>query len=601
MRSTGRSKKPSASAGTAKASAIPPPSPPSNETIARALDEVGDILEIEGDNRFRVRAYRNAARTLRGLGEEAAGMIAHGGKLDDLTGIGEDLAAQIVEMIATGHLARLDELARQAPALALQLTHIPGVGPKRAMAIYDGLKPRPATLADVLDACRAGRVRKLTGFGAKSEQALIERLSADLAAPTRYLRARVAGFAAALVDRLKASGAVEAAEVAGSFRRAKETVGDLDIVAASKAPQRVMTAFLAAPEIARVIAGGPTRASVVLTSGLQVDLRVVEPASYGAALLYFTGGKDHNIALRRMAQEAGLKINEYGVFLGSKRIAGADEPSIYKTLGLAYIEPELRENAGEIDAAAHGSLPNLVRLADIRGDLHVHTDASDGANSLDEMAAPARAYGLAYIAITDHSQHLAVAHGLSPERLIKQMEAIDAFNAKSGGFTLLKGAEVDILADGALDYPDAVLKRLDIVVAAVHSDFGLPRVKQTERILRALDNKYVVALAHPTGRLLLRREGYEVDLTKVMRAAAARRCWLEINGQPERLDLSDVNCRAAKQEGVLLSIASDAHRASDFANLAYGVEQARRGWLEAKDVVNTRDLAELRALIRATR
>jgi DNA polymerase (family 10) len=594
-------KKPRAGAKAPATRAASLASPPSNETIARALDEVADILELEGENRFRVRAYHNAARTIRGLGEEVAVRLARGGGLDDLEGIGEDLAKQIAEMIATGHLARLDRLLPAAPKLALELTRVSGLGPKRAMAIYEGLKPRPKSLQDVLAACREGRVRKLAGFGARSEQALLARLTSDLAKPTRYLRARVAATADALLAKLKGLREVESAEIAGSFRRRKETVGDLDIVVASTSPQPVMAAVLANPDIERILAGGATRASVVLKSGVQVDVRVVAPESYGAALAYFTGGKAHTIALRRMAQQAGLKINEYGVFRGEERIAGRDEASVYESLGLDLVEPEMRENAGEIAMAQRHALPRLVRREDIRGDLHAHTDASDGANSLAEMAAAARDHGLEYLAITDHSPHLTIARGLSPERLREQSDAIDALNNRRPGVAILKGVEVDILADGRLDLPDDALAKLDIVIAAVNSDFELPRDQQTKRILRALDNKYVVGLAHPTGRLLLKRDGYDIDLARILRAARSRGQWLEINGQPDRLDLSDVNCRMAKQEGVLLGVASDAYRTSDFVNLAYGVDQARRGWLEAKDVVNTRGLAELKALIRTAR
>jgi DNA polymerase (family 10) len=579
----------------------PPLAAPRNEEIARAFDEVADILELESENPFRVRAYRNAARTLRGLSEEVADRMARGAILDELPGIGKDLAAQIAEMVATGQLSRLDRLLPEAPGLALALCRLPGVGPKRAMALYEGLKPQPATLQDVLAACRDGRAHALPGFGARSEKALMERLTADLERPKRFKRTSVVSLAQALLLRLRGEPEVEAADIAGSFRRREDTVGDLDIVVASRAPARVTEHFLAAPEVERVIASGAKRSSVVLKSGVQVDLRIVPRVSYGAALLYFTGGKDHNIELRRRAQAAGLKINEYGVFRGAQRIAGTSEASVYECVGLIYVEPVLRENAGEIEAAGRGDLPCLVSLEDLRGDLHVHTDASDGANSLREMTAAARARGLDYIAVTDHSQRVTIAHGLDPERLRKQIDAVEALNAENPGFTVLKGAEVDILRDGSLDYPDAVLKELDVVVAAVHSDFGLQRDQQTDRILKAIDNKYVNILAHPTGRLLLQREGYDLDMPRLKPAASARGCWLEINSQPERLDLSDTHCRMAKERGVLLSVDSDAHRVGDFVNLTYGVDQARRGWLEAKDIVNTRKLDELRALLRASR
>ncbi|MGO8737446.1 DNA polymerase/3'-5' exonuclease PolX [Rhodoblastus sp.] len=572
-----------------------------NEDIARAFDEVADLLDLENDNPFRIRAYRNAARSLRGAQEDVADMIARGGDPDDLPGIGKDLAAQIAEMAASGRLSRLDRLRPEVPALALALCHIQGVGPRRAMDLCEGLKPRPRTLDDVLAACRAGKVRPLPGFGRLSEQKLAEKLQAEQKREKRFTWASVRPYAEALLERLKAEPSVEAAEIAGSYRRRKETVGDLDLIAASETPARVTENLVAAPDVARILAEGPTKASVVLKSGVQVDLRAVRRESFGAALLYFTGSKAHNIALRRLAQQRGLKINEYGVFRGQDSLAGADEASIYRLFGLDEIPPELREDSGEIDAAARGALPRLVRLSDIRGDLHVHTSASDGANSLSEMVLAARARDLNYIAITDHSQRMRIAHGLNRERLLAQIDDIDRFNEENPGFTVLKGAEVDILPDGTLDLADDLLRRLDQVVAAIHSDFGLPRDKQTERILRALDNRFVFILAHPTGRLLLKRDPCDIDMARVLRAAHARGCCLEINGQPDRLDLNDTHCRMAKGEGVRLSVGSDAHRTSDFANLDFAIGQARRGWLEADDIVNTLPLDKLKALIAASR
>jgi len=578
-----------------------PAAAPRNEDIARALDETADILEIEDQNPFRVRAYRNAARTLRSLGEEAADMISRGADLDDLPGIGEDLAAQIAEMVSSGHLTKLDALRPTAPTLALALARLSGFGPKRAVRLCQALRPKPKTLQDVLAACREGRVRAVPGFGVKSELALMERLSADLQRQTRFKLASVEGYAAAVLAHLRGLEGVERIEAAGSFRRRKETVGDLDFVAASRSPAKVVERFKSMPEAATILAAGPTKASLVLTSGIQVDLRVVTPASYGAALLYFTGSKAHNIELRRMAQDRGLKINEYGVYKGAESIAGETEASVYAALGLPYIEPELREDTGEIEAAARHALPKLVRLADVKGDLHAHTNATDGMDSLEAMARSARDRGLEYLAITDHSRKLTVAHGLTAERLRQQGDAIDKLNSQMRGFTLLKGIEVDILKDGTLDLPDDALKRLDVVVAAIHSDFALSREKQTERILRALDNPYVTILAHPTGRLLLERDPYDIDMPRIMRAARARGCFLEINAHPDRLDLCDAHCRMAKSEGVKLSLGTDAHRVGDLASLTFGIDQARRGWLEANDIVNTRSLRDLKALLSAAR
>ena len=580
---------------------LAPPEKISNQDIARAFDEVADLLDLENDNPFRIRAYRNAARTLRGAPEEAAHMIARGGDPDDLPGIGKDLAAQIAEMVASGRLSRLDRLRPEVPALALALSHVPGIGPRRAMDLCEGLKPRPQSLDDVVAACRAGKVRLLPGFGRLSEQKLAEKLRAERQREKRFTWASVRPHAEALVKRLRAGPSVEMAEIAGSYRRRKETVGDLDLVAASETPARVTKSLVAAPDVDRVLVEGPTKASVVLKSGVQVDLRAVPPESFGAALLYFTGSKAHNIALRRMARQRGLKINEYGVFRGEQRVAGADEASIYRLFGLDFIPPELREDSGEIDAAARGALPRLVELKDIRGDLHLHTSASDGANSLVEMAQAARARGLDYIAVTDHSRRMRIAHGLDRERLCAQIEAIDRFNDENPGFAVLKGAEVDILSDGRLDLEDDLLRRLDLVVVAVHSDFILPREKQTERVLRALDNRFVFILAHPTARLLLQRDALDIDMARVLRAARARGCCLEINGQPDRLDLDDAHCRMAKSEGVRLSVNSDAHGIKDFANLDFAIAQARRGWLEANDIINTLPVAELKNLIAASR
>ncbi len=388
--------------------------------------------------------------------------------------------------------------------------------------------------------------------------------------------------------------------VAGSFRRMRETVGDLDILVTADADSKVMDHFTAYDEIAEILSHGPTRSSVVLKSGLQVDVRVVNEESYGSALHYFTGSKSHNIAVRKLALARGLKINEYGVFKGQTRIAGETEESVYHTVGLPYIPPELREDRGELEIARAGHLPHLIELADLKGDLHAHTKATDGRNTLKEMALAAKAMGFEYLAITEHSRHLTVAHGLDPQRLVKQIDEIDRLNEELQGVTLLKGIEVDILEDGSLDLPDSVLARLDLVVGAVHSQFALSRTKQTERILRAMAHPYFTILAHPTGRLIDQREPYDVDMLRIIREAKKRGCYLELNAHPERLDLLDTQCQMAKEEGVLVSINSDAHNTLDFSNLRFGIGQARRGWLEKQDVLNTRTLKALLPLLKAT-
>jgi DNA polymerase (family 10) len=380
----------------------------------------------------------------------------------------------------------------------------------------------------------------------------------------------------------------------------KETVGDLDILATADTGRAIMQRFASYPEVKKRLAAGETRASAVLDCGIQVDLRVVPRESFGAALHYFTGSKAHNIALRRLAQERGLKINEYGVFRGQQRIAGQTEQSVYAALGLRYIPPELREDQGEIEAARRGELPCLVELSDLRGDLHVHSKATDGRNSLQEMAAAARARRLDYIAVTEHSRRERQAHGLDPGRLAKQIDEIDRLNSRLEGITLLKGIEVDILADGSLDLPDSILSRLDLVVGAVHSRFSLTRAQQTERILAAMERPHFTLLAHPSGRLIGEREPYDVDMLAVIRKAKSRGVFLELNAHPERLDLTEVHCRMARDEGVLVSINSDAHSTHDFDHLAYGIGQARRGWLEKRHVVNARPLGEVRKLLAAT-
>jgi len=416
----------------------------------------------------------------------------------------------------------------------------------------------------------------------------------------RFKLAVAAQYADALTAFLQAVPGVNQVTVAGSFRRMRETVGDLDILVTAAAGSPVMQRFTAYDEVAEVLSAGTTRASVILKSGLQVDLRVVDETSYGAALCYFTGSKAHNIAIRRIAQKLGLKVNEYGVFRGTERVAGEDEASVYKRLGLPWIPPELREDRGEIEAAHAGHLPSLVEFSDLRGDLHAHTKATDGHDSLRDMALAARKLGLEYLAITEHSRHLTVAHGLDPLRLSRQCDEIDRLNPELDGITLLKGIEVDILEDGSLDLPDDVLGRLDLVVGAVHSQFHLSRAKQTERILRAMDHPHFTLLAHPSGRLIDRREPYDVDMLRIIRHARKRGCFLELNAHPERLDLLDSHCQMAKEEGVLVSINSDAHSTFDFSNLKYGVGQARRGWLEKDDVLNTRPLAALRRLLERT-
>jgi DNA polymerase (family 10) len=572
--------------------------PVHNEDIARVFDEIADLLEIQGANPFRVRAYRNGARTVRQLQEEVADMVGRGDDLTLLPNIGTALAEKMVEIVETGTHRMVKTLEAEVPPGLAEMLQLPGLGPKRVAALHHELDIR--TIEQLHKAAKDGRLATLPGLGPKTEARVLEALEKRSATPARIKLAAAAGYASALIAYLERIPGVKRVVVAGSFRRARETVGDLDILVTASGVGSVMDRFCAYDEVRDVIAKGPTRATVILRSGLQVDLRLVPEQSFGSALHYFTGSKDHNIEIRRLGQERGLKINEYGVFRGTRRVGGETEESVFAAVRLPWIPPELRENRGEIEAARSVGLPHLVELADIKGDLHAHTRATDGHNTIRELTLAATARGLEYIAITEHSRRLTMAHGLTPARLRRQIAEIDRVNSEGLGTTVLKGIEVDILEDGELDLPDSVLAELDLVIGAVHSRFELPRAKQTDRILRAMDGRYFSILAHPSGRLMPSREPYDVDMPRIIRKARDRGCFLELNAHPERLDLTDSYCRIAKEEGVLIAINSDAHRADDFENLRFGVGQARRGWLERDDVLNTRSLRDVRTLLART-
>lgn len=580
-------------------SALPVHGAVHNAEIAAALNEIADILEIEDANPFRVRAYRNAARVVAGLPTEVGAMLARGEDLSELPGIGRDLAQKIADLAKTGTTALLGKLHKETPAAVTELLHLPGLGPRRVRLLHDELGIQ--TLPQLHRALKDGRVAKLPGFGERLTQRVLQAVAAKATTTERMKLATAAQYAEPLLAYLGKLPEVHRVAIAGSYRRARDTVGDLDIVVTAKRPAQVIAAFTQYPEVARVAARGPTRGTVSLRSGLQVDIRVVRPESYGAALVYFTGSKAHNIAIRRLGQERGLKINEYGVFRGDRLVAGDSEESVYQAIGLPLIPPELREDRGEIDAARGQRLPHLVSLEDMRGDLHVHTTATDGRNSLREMALAAKEHGYEYIAITEHSRRPTAAHGLDSARLARQIAEIDRLNDENLGITVLKGIEVDILDDGTLDLPDSILARLDIVVAAVHSKFDLSRERQTARVLRGLDNPHISLLAHPTGRLIGEREPYDVDMPAILKKARERGRCVELNAHPDRLDLLDTYCRAAKDMGVLVSINTDAHSANDYANMRFGVGQARRGWLERQDVLNTRTLPQLKKLLAAAK
>jgi DNA polymerase (family 10) len=564
-----------------------------NATIAAIFDAIADLLDIQAANPFRVRAYRNAARTIGELSTDIKTLRKQGLPLTDIPGIGPDLAGKIDEIVDTGKCAFLERLHKEMPAAVTELLRLPGLGPKRVKILWHDLGIE--TMDQLMQAAEQGRIRALHGFGEKTERAILDAVHKHLGEARRFKLSVAMQYAQPYLSYLRAVRGVTQAEAAGSLRRMKETVGDADLLVMADADSRVMQRFTGYDEVKQILASGPTRGTVILKNGLQVDLRVVAPESYGAALVYFTGSKAHNIAIRRIAQDRGLKINEYGVFKSGKCIAGDTEESVYAAIGLPWIPPELREDRGEVEAAQTRTLPHLIALSDLRGDLHVHTRASDGHNTIKEMALAAKQRGLEYIAITEHSKRLTVAHGLDAVRLAKQCAEIDRLNGELSGITVLKGIEVDVLEDGSLDLPDSALAQLDIVVAAVHSKFDLPKVKQTQRILKALDNPHVCILAHPSGRLIDEREPCEVDLEQIIRKARVRHVALEINAHPDRLDLSDTYCQLAKTEGVSLAIDSDAHSPFEFDSLRLGVGQARRGWLEKADVINARSLKELRA------
>lgn len=572
--------------------------PVHNREIADCFDRLADLLEIEAANPFRVRAYRNAARTVRGYPRAMADLLADGEDLSDLPDIGDDLAGKIETLVESGRLPLLEKVEKRTPKALSELMKIEGLGAKRVKALHEALDID--TIDDLKQAAERGDIRSVEGFGEKSEAKIRKRLEKYAGDEQRTQLIEAEEIAKPLIEHLKKTEGLKDIVIAGSYRRRKETVGDLDILvtankgfSGNKGRTAIMDHFTGYDEVEEVISKGKTRSTVYLRSGMQVDFRLVPQVSFGAALHYFTGSRDHNIAVRKMGIKKGYKVNEYGVFKDGKRIAGKTEKSVYSKMDLPYIEPELRENRGELEAARKGKLPELVKLDDIRGNLHTHTQASDGHDSLAKMAAAAIERGYEYLAITDHSRRLTVANGLDEKRLRKQLDAIDKFNNEQSDIRLLKSIEVDILEDGKLDLPDSVLKELDFTLCAVHHKFDLSRKKQTERILRALDNRYCHILAHPSGRLINEREAYEFDLEKVLQEAADKHRFIELNAQPDRLDLTDEGCKMAKELGVKISIASDAHSITNLDTMRFGINQARRGWLEKGDVINCLPLRKL--------
>jgi DNA polymerase (family X) len=581
-----------------------------NADIAVAFEHVADLLEYRGDNAFRVRAYRTAARTIDGLVESLASVRSDPQRsLTDLEGIGTDLAGKVGSLLDTGRLPLLEELEREVPAVVFDLMRVPGLGPKKVKALVDALGID--SLAALEEACREGKVRGIKGFGPKTEATILENLAfARDPERTRLLWNEADAIADTLLAWLADSPATGRIEAAGSLRRGRETVGDLDILVESDSPVTVMDRLVAWPEASDVLLRGETKTSIRGPRGVQVDLRVVAAESFGAALQYFTGSKEHNVRLRGRARDRGLSINEYGVYslspegtaAGPSR-AGRDEAEVYAAVGLPWIPPELREGRDEIELAAEGRLPKLVTLADIRGDLHMHTTATDGEDTLTDMVRAAIDRGLAYVAITDHGQRVTMARGLDRSRLLAQWDTIDRLNdslAADGPapIAVLKGIEVDMLEKGGLDLPDEVLARADWVVASLHYGQNQPRDRITARIVEAIENPYVSVIGHPTGRLINRRPPYDVDLEAVIEAAARTGTFLEINANPWRLDLNDRHAAAAKAAGVKIVISTDAHSIRGLDVMRCGILQARRAGLEAADIANTRSLADLQALKR---
>jgi len=554
-----------------------------NRTIAEMFDRMADILEFKGELPFRVLAYRKASRVIQDLRDDIE-TIWKEGRLEEIPGIGEGMAKKIDEYLSSGKMTKYDEVTKGVPSSLIDLLNIQGLGPKTLSLAYEKLKVK--NLEDLKRVIADGSLSKLPRMGEKKVESINKGIQLFVASHERMSLGVALPVAERVIEELKKAAKVKRISTAGSLRRLKETIGDIDILCDSTDGQGIIKKFAELPSVEQVLASGETKASIIVEGGTQVDLRVVEPDSYGAALQYFTGNKDHNVKLREIAKKQGLKINEYGVFKGKKRIGGKNEEDIYRAVGIPMMEPELREDRGEIEAALERALPKLVTRSDIKGDFHVHSIYSDGSDSLMTIAETAVSMGYSFIAICDHSKSASYAGGMNETALLKQIKEIRKVNTRFGekGFELLAGIEVDIKADGALDFSDEILKKLDVVVASIHSGF---KQRVTERIISAMKNPYVHIIGHPTGRLISRREGYNVDLGKVMEAARDTRTALEINAYYDRLDLSDITSRKAKELGITLAIGTDSHSIAHLDFMKFGLAVARRGWLEKSDLLNT--------------
>jgi len=563
-----------------------------NREIAQLLENIATLLEMKGENRFKIVAYEEAAHRIENWPEPIE-EVWQKGKLKEIPGIGESIASKIEEYLTTGKLSYLEELTKEIPPEVIQLTTIPGVGPKIAKLLYDQLGIR--SIEDLEKAIAEQKLRHLPRLGVKSEEKIRKGIEMFKRQSGRMLLGQALPLVEEIVGALREKSGVTKISPAGSVRRMKETIGDIDILVASSTPESIMDVFTSLPQVREVIARGSTKSSIVTQEGIQVDLRVVEEVSFGAALQYFTGSKAHNIKLREIALKKGFKVNEYGIFRldDDKRIGGEKEEEIYETLGMEWIPPEMREDQGEIELAQEKKLPVLIDISDLQGDLHVHSNWSDGVSSIAEMAEAALSRGYKYLAICDHTQSLAVASGLSPEEIRERRKEIEQWNKKGKGLRLLDGVEANIMSDGSLDFPDSELEKLEVVVAGLHSGLGQGEEKILYRLEGAMKNKYVQVISHPTGRILNRRDAYQVNREKLFNLAQETNTYLEINSQPERLDLSDGDARRARDLGVKLVISTDAHDPSSLDYIRYGVAQARRGWLQKEDVLNTFSLEEL--------
>lgn len=569
--------------------------PVHNKEIADILNEVADYLEIKGENEYRITSYRNAARTVLGLSESISKMAEDEKDIQSIPDIGESMAEKIKEIAKSGNLEQLEKLKKQIPESLRDIMKLEQMGPRRTKILYEELNIE--SIDELKKAAEQGEIEKLEGFGEKTTKKILKEIKqfSEKGGSERFKLHEAGEMIQPMLKYLEKE--MDNITIAGSYRRMKETVGDIDLLCTAKDQEKAMQHFCDYEEVKEVLSHGETRSSVRLRTGLQVDIRIIKKKSMGAAKLYFTGSKAHTVVLRKMAKENDLKINEYGIYKGKKRVAGKTEKEMYEKLGLKYVEPELRENQGEIEAAKKDELPDLLKLKDIKGDLHTHTKATDGKNTLKEMAEAAKEKGYSYFAVTEHSKKVAMAGGLNEKDLEKQIGEIDELNKKMKKIKIIKGIEVDILENGTLDLPDDILKELDLVICAIHYNMNLSKKKQTKRILKAMENPYFNILAHPTGRMINKRSGYDIDMDEIMKEAAEKGCFLEINSNPDRMDLSDKYVRKAKDAGVKLAISTDSHSTGNFDYIKYGVAQARRGWMGKADIINSRSWKQLEKLL----